>query len=181
MRSTTRHSNRHRASILAAMLLALAAHSAAAQRDSARIVGATVRTHYCAGNDIMRSEYLEGILVSVDTNVVRVQTDEPHNLSMDRTISLERRTRESRSVLGAFIGAPLGLILGGLVLKPSEAELRASDGLARTLSLGRILGPFVGAFAGSFLMNARWEPVPLPARAGSGCAVANVGSPAAAP
>jgi hypothetical protein len=160
--------------VAVAILLMLATRPAAAQRDDATLVGATVRAVYCPEPSSVRAgntrEWKEGTLVSLDTARLVLQGWELHALPIGRTLSIERRTRESHRFIGVLIGAPLGFALGAILGRPTESERRAADGFAGLgVAIGELLGTLVGIGVGSAVAGPGWEQVPLPPGAMSAC------------
>lgn len=86
---------------------------------------------------------------------------------------MDIRTGGSHTVAGGAIGALAGFIVGIVVSKPSEKDLRSSDGFA-TLNqpIGAVLGTALGAVIGLTVTGPHWLRVALPPGAGRACVTA---------
>ncbi len=144
---------------------------ATAQLDDRRVIGAEARVVGCPGGDQRdQRDQARGVVVALDTARMIVRSAVARELPVSQLRSIEIRTRESHLIAGGAIGVVLGYAIGYAISKPSETDLRASDGLAAIQQpLIGIVGGLVGGGIGLATTRARWTSVALPAGAGREC------------
>jgi hypothetical protein len=158
-----------RRTLLASSLPLMLPSLASAQVEGHRAIGANVNLIGCMGA-VGRSTELQGVVIGLDTERVVVRDYLLRTVPMREVQSIDIRTGGTHRFAGATIGTAVGLIVGYAVSKPSEKDLRLSDGLA---ALQRPVGAFVGAVLGGvvglIVTGPHWTSVALPAHAGQTC------------